>query len=635
MAYFDRKNPAENQIFSPIANALRTIFGRSVTQVAQLKGQDLEQDAYNRPDSIEKQLAKIFSGYTDIQYDRVTKYRDYDRMDISSTECQTALDIYAEEASQPDSKTGMKAWVESEDQKMADELNGMFKRIRMEHKVWGIYRNIAKYGDCFEYMMLSPYGIHDMQFIHPSRVERVQEDGLQGFKCPDLTGVVPMDNRVGLFKPWDFIHFRVMAYDQESVYGRSFLESLRKVWKQLSMLETMIVIFRISKAVQRNIFYVDVGQASIQETAELVKQYEKFLKTKSQFVDSATKDFKMDFNPATILQDIVWPVRPGSASKVDHLENTANIGPLTDLEAFRSKMRIGLGIPKDFFDGEVSGAWNSKEALILQDARFSRKIERIQNSLRDGLIRMCQIHWAITHQLYLDPDAFQVKLGTISDSAERIREDILLRKAQILEILGNLSVTMGWNRKVWTDYLLDEVYPLPKKLRDDLNTPDPVEMEMMMAAAGGGKPGEGGGGKKPGLGGKLSVMGGTMKKTKPPKKVTADNLQKGLRAFGYGKAESETIDDLTPQLMEEFVDETEQQDALEAIAETILSPFFGLTKEEIDVIISAPKDTTVPQGMSGWKKLQELGIAPGSLEEGQSYEKETSKDFKSPLNDIS
>jgi hypothetical protein len=252
MAYFDRSSNAELQIYGPIVNSLRTVFGRSLKQMAQLKGQEVGEEPYNRPDSIEKTLAKIFTGYADIQYDRVTKYRDYDRMDQSSTECQTALDIYAEEASQPDSKVGLRVWVESKDKEMADELNGMFQRIRLEAKAWGIYRNIAKYGDCFEYLLLGSYGVHDIQFIHPSRVERVQEDGLLGFKSSDLSGVVPMDNKTNLFKPWDFVHFRVMAYDQESVYGRSFMESLRKVWKQLSMLETMIVIFRISKAVQRN-----------------------------------------------------------------------------------------------------------------------------------------------------------------------------------------------------------------------------------------------------------------------------------------------------------------------------------------------------------------------------------------------
>lgn len=614
-------NPAEQQIFSPLVAALKAVFGRSDQQIATLKGVEKEVDQYNRPDSIEKQLSKIYTGYTDLQYDRITKYRDYDRMDIASTECQTALDIYAEEASQPDSKIGMKVWIESEDKDMAAELNGMFQKIRLESKAWGIYRNISKYGDCMEYLILGAYGVHDIQFIHPSRVERLQEDGLLGFKCPELAGVVPQDNKLNVFKPWDFIHFRILAYDQESIYGRSFMESLRKVWKQLSMLETMIVIFRIAKAVQRNIFYVDVGQASIQETAELVKQYEKFLKTKTQFIDQTTKDFKLDFNPATLLQDIVWPVRPGSLSKVDKLENNANLGPLADLDAFKNKLRIGLGIPKDFFDGEVSGAWNSKEALILQDARFSRKIQRIQDAFREGIIRLCQIHWAITHKEYLMPDQFEVRLGTISDSAERIREDILLRKAQILEILGNVAITLGINRRVWTDYLFDEVFPLPKTLRDKLMTPDPIELEQLEREI------------------KLNTAAGSNitqhKKTKPPKKVTADNLKKGLRTFG-GQEETE-FDELKPEVLEEFKSEEE-----EILEEEDLFPIVvkanGLHKTEYTLLEEVVEDIKVNNLITkksevNWKKLHEMGISPGALSEKQSYDDRTDPKFSSTLND--
>ena len=505
---------ASQQVFSPMVQALQILFGRSPRQMAILKGQENPQDKYANYDTIENRLSKVFTGYSDIQYDRMSKYRDYDRMDSASTECQTGLDIYAEEASQKDSKTGLRVWIESEEPEVAQELNGLLQRLRMEAKAYGVYRNLAKYGDSFLYLLLGGFGVHDTQFVHPARVERIQEDGLLGYKSQELASLLPNDNKTGVFKPWDFLHLRVIAFDQESFYGRSFLESIRKVYKQLSMLETMIVLYRISKAVQRNIFYVDVGQASLQETQILVKDYEKFLKNKQSFLDPKNNEFKLDFNPATLLQDIVWPVRPNSLSKVEQLQNATNIGPLEDLEYFRNKIRAGLNIPKDYFDGEITGAWNSREALQLQDVRFSRKIQKLQDAMREGVIKLCQIHWAITHQEYLQPERYQVQLGTISDIAERQREDVLLRKAQILEILGNLSVTMGWNRWIWGDYLLDEVYPLPAKLRARLQTPDPVaaqefEKQKELSASKGGGPG----------GGKLG------KSSKPPKKVTADNLK--------------------------------------------------------------------------------------------------------------
>jgi hypothetical protein len=637
-------NAAAKQVPNPVIAAFQILFGRSARHMATLKGQQVGQEKYASFDSIESRLNKVFTGYSDIQYDRQSKYRDYDRMDSASTEAQTGLDIYAEEASQKDDKTGLRVWVESQDKKMEDDLNGMLQRVRMEFKAYGLYRNLAKYGDCFMYMLLGGYGVHDFQFIHPIRVERVQEDGLLGFRSPEIASHMPTDNRTGMFKPWDFLHLRITAFDQESVYGRSFLENIRKTWKQLSMLETMIVLYRISKAVQRNIFYVDVGQASIQETKDLVKDYEKFLKNKQSYVDPKTNDFKLDFNPATMLQDIVWPVRPGSLSKVEQLQSTTNIGPMDDLEHFYRKIRIGLNIPKEYFDGEQNGAWSSKESLMLQDIRFGRKITKLQDGLREGVVRLCQIHWAIKYQAYLDPTVFIVQLGTVSAQAERQREDVLLRKAQILEILANIAVTMGWNRWAWGDYLLDEIFPLPAKLRSKLQTPDPViEMEAERAEKMAASAGPGGG------------KGGIKKAAKPPKKVTADNLRMGLRGFGAPNTSLKVEDVLSnnEELMEEFKTIGEEIIDGQAPVEKLYSFFEKISYRDGDLVIQqinafSPNEIAalisanpVPKTDSGslvegvsnkpksWAKFHEMGIPPGAFVKDMGYEDplDPSEDF--------
>lgn len=624
-----QSNERINTPINPMVTALTALFGMSARQLAITKGQEMPQEKYATFDSIENRLSKVITGYADVQYDRMSKYRDYDRMDAASTEVQTGLDIYAEEASQRDDKTGLRVWVEAEDKELEKLLNGMLQRVRMEYKAYGMYRNLAKYGDCFMYVQTGGYGVHDIQFIHPSRIERIQEDGLMGFKSPELAGHMPTDNRQGLFKPWDFLHIRIIAFDQESIYGRSFLENIRKTYKQLSMLETMIVIYRIAKAVQRNIFYVDVGQASVQETQILAKEYEKFLKNKQTYIDPKSNDFRQDFNPATLLQDIVWPIRSNSASKVEQLQNTTAIGPMDDLEYFRNKVRTGLNIPKDYFDGEITGAWNSKEALMLQDLRFSRKIQKLQDGLREAMVRLCQIHIGVLQKQYLDPNSFVLQLGTVSSQADRQREDILLRKAQILEILANISVTMGWNRWQWGDYLLDEIFPLPAKLRAKLMTPDPVaeleqeRAEKNAAPAGGAKGASGPGGKGP-----------AAKKTpKPPKKVTADNLRMGLRSFGYG----ESADELSPaaDLNEEFKSAIEEdilaspdpeermKSYLREIAEEAekgrvkVQALGAFDKTEMEELFKEANAGTLTKIES--KVLHEMGIPPGAFPKGKGY----------------
>lgn len=574
-----------------IAQILSLVFGRTPRQIEKIKGQDpYNLEPINKIEGLNEQFNRIY-GQLDLQFDRLSKYRDYDRMDIHSTECITGLDIYAEEASQPDSRKGLRVWVESSIPEIENELMQVLQRIKIEQKAYGMYRNLAKYGDLFEYLVLGLYGVHDILFIHPSRIERVQENGLLAYKSAALASVTALDNRLGYIAPWILVHFVVRAFDQESFYGQSFLMGLRKAYKQLNMIETVLTIYRMSKAVSRNIFQIDVGQASLQETSLLIKEYEKFLKNKVQFIDPKTNDFKLDFSPATLLQDIIWPIRPGSQTRVDKLESPMNIGPLEDVEQLKNKIRMGLNIPKDFFDGEISGAWNSKEALILQDARFGRKITRLQDAMREGLIRLFQIHWAITHREFLDPTLFQLMLGTISDSAERMREDILLRKAQILEILANLALILGWNRRVWTDYLLDEVYPLPVELRSKLNTPDPIDLENLE--------------KEIILNTKTgSKLTKHVKPSKDPRNVSRDSIKRGLQNFGEGleeefpgiteQLEAEldlAIESKSPQRLVRFLNENIEEQIKRININKQRN--MGMTKEEISQIIHETENNNI------------------------------------------
>jgi len=611
----DNKNLVSNSIIQ----ALQITFGRSDRQLRITKGQEIPQEKLSHGD-FESKLSRIWTGQSDIQTDRLSKYRDFDKMDINSIECSTALDIYSEEASIKDTKTGMKVWADSPDKNIREELNGMFQRIKLEFKAYGMYRNIAKYGDAFTYLVLGAYGVHDTITLHPSRIERVQEDGLLGFRSPQLTGMLAMDNRVGMLRAWDIVHMRILTYDQESIYGKSMLDSLRKIWKQYSMLQSMLVMYRISKAVSRNIFRVDVGQASVQETQMIIKDYEKFLKNKQTFIDPKTNDFKLDFNPSTLISDIVWPTRPGSESKVEVLQNTANIGPLEDLEHFRNQIVTGLGIPKAYLDGELDAGWNSKDALLLQSTRFGRKINKLQDAFKEGIIKMCQIHYAITHQQYLDPASFTIQLGTISDMAERSREDVLLRKAQILEILSNISIVMSWNRQVWSDYLLDEVFPLPPTLRQKLFTPDPTREEEFKRTK------------------ELAKLGGSgkgmdkLKDPKPPKKVTADNLRVGLRGFG-SKAMSEEF----PEISEEFTEQLNKLDAVNSelqdfinIGELVNQNICGFRPEELQELIDTSgvikeRFTNLVPGQDeyakkiNWKQLHEMSQPDPTKNEEEGY----------------
>jgi len=246
-------------------------------------------------------------------------------------------------------------------------------------------------------------------------------------------------------------HGRLMAYDQESIYGRSMCEEVRKIWKMLSILETMVALAHVQRAIDRNVFMIDVGTASEEEALALVKKYKQWLRRK-EFFDPQTNQFKNDFNPTTIQEDIFWPTRPNSNSRVDTLQGkTVPQGLVDDLNYFRNKLCGGLGVPREYLDGTTQGSvFDSKAALVLQDIHFARKIERLQRSFRQMIHRICQVHLALDGVI---TNEFEIRMAPLSLISDRLNEDLWQRRAEVLGVLTLLATQMGWPQDVWNIYL--------------------------------------------------------------------------------------------------------------------------------------------------------------------------------------
>lgn len=494
-----------------------------------------------------------FSGYAQISQDRIIKYNEYDMMDQYG-DIAVACDIYGEEASQPDPEEEKVIWVESKNKRLEAAANEMLRSIRAEDKVWAVARNLAKYGDVFEYLLTNQEGIYNLQFVHPSRVNRVQTDKLLGFQCDDLArliqatipGAAPGGTQGQFFQPWDFIHFRIEADDRETIYGRSFLESSRKCWKELQILETMAAVFRIVKSVERNVIFVDVGDASPQEAKKWVERWRRHFR-KDEFIDPVTGDFRIDLRGISPMEDIIIPVRSGSTTRVEKLAASPDIGAVEDLEYFRSKLRTALGIPKEYFDQQNDNpGWNAKEALILKDARFSRKIARIQRALIAGFTRMTAIHLTMIDETW-KPEEFEIRMAPVNQISERLAEERWLRIIELLNGALPLAQIAQLDQKLWNQIFLQKIMEMPPEIIEALTrvtSPLPgVTVAMAQAGIAGSPPGGGsgqtgtpvGGGAGGGASGS-GMMGGFEEAVKDTQILT--EAFKVMKASKKGKKES-------------------------------------------------------------------------------------------------
>jgi Bacteriophage T4-like portal protein (Gp20) len=461
-----------------IAKGLLALFGLKPSDVEKRLNRDPSQ--FNYIELLRSGLDPV-TGFAQISQDRIIRYTDFDMMDGTS-DMNVALDIYAEEATQTDPRTNRVVWIEAKDEKIEAEGQAWCRRLRLDERSFGLARNIAKYGDLFEYLLISSEGVYNMQFIHPSRVGRVETDRLIGFSCPDLARLVLRAGGGGtqeeMFMPWDFVHLRMEVFDRESIYGKSYLEGLRKIWKELQILETMVAIFRVTKAVERKVFYVDVSDSSQQEVKKLMDTYRDHLK-KNKFIDPITGDFRIDVNAITPLEDIIFPIRGDNKSRVENLTQSPDIGALEDLHYFRTKLRAGLGIPKAYFDQDTEGmGFHANQALALQDMRFSRKIQRLQRSVRAGLTRAFAIHLTLKGIAW-KPGEFLIKMAPVNQIYEQLKEEWWLKRAELANVLIPIAALAGFDQKRWNQVILPEIFHLTQeaieKLTSDEDTPEPAD----------------------------------------------------------------------------------------------------------------------------------------------------------------
>jgi len=249
----------------------------------------------------------------------------------------------------------------------------------------------------------------------------------------------------------------------------SGIEASRKRWLQLKLLEDAIAIYRLNRAVERIVFYIDVGQASPQEALRIVQQYKRKFGNKRQFIDpNAPTEFHQAYDPHNLLENYYWPVSSATErSRIDKLTPPQEQGQLYDLDHFNEKLYVSLGIPRDYLTGETSGNWNSKESLVLQDVRFSRKITRIQESLLEGLETMCRLHLAIVtgDAEFARSAPFKLHLADISKVARQQYDQVLLNRVQLMVSLGDMGTQLQFRRDVWVPYILKNYFPdLPEEL---------------------------------------------------------------------------------------------------------------------------------------------------------------------------
>ena len=388
---------------------------------------------------------------------RLAAYYDYESMEFTP-EISAALDIYAEESTTMSEK-GQILTIYSESDRVKGVLEELFVNkldINTNLQMWA--RGVCKYGDDFVYLKINPdKGVIGCQQLPNIEIERVE--GLSAktanmnndMKLPPRELKFQWKNKDLEFQSWEIAHFRLLGDDRKLPYGTSMLDKIRRIWKQLLLAEDAMLIYRTSRAPERRVFKVFVGNMDDKDIEPYVQRVANKFK-RDVIADPRNGQVDMRYNQMAVDQDYFIPVRdPQQSSPIETLPGAQNLGEIADIEYIQKKLLAALRIPKAFIGfEEVVG---EGKTLALMDIRFARTINRIQKSLIQELNKVALVH------LYLlgfedDLDNFTLSLTNPSAQSDLLRieqwkEKITLYKDATSDQsqMGILPVSHTWAKK--------------------------------------------------------------------------------------------------------------------------------------------------------------------------------------------
>ena len=374
-------------------------------------------------------------------YDRMARYSDFSEMEYTP-EISSALDIYSEESVAADEQ-GNVLHIHSENPTIKKILNELFyDTLNIEFNLTAWVRTLCKYGDFFLFNDVSPE--HGVINAYPMPVNEVERE--EGYDPNDPMAVrfrwVTQGNQV--LENWQVTHMRVLANDAFLPYGTSVLESARRIWRQLILVEDAMLVYRVVRSPERRVFYVDVGNVPPEDIPNYMEQVQSTLK-KSAVVDKDSGRVDLRYNPLSVDEDYYLPVRGGeSGTKIDTLAGGANATAIEDVEYIQKKLFAALKIPKAYL-GYDEGL-GAKATLSQEDIRFSRTIARIQRTIVAELNKIAIIHLFCNGLEGEDLLDFVLQLSNPSTVAQQQKLELYRSR---FEIAGSAAQVEGLVDRTW------------------------------------------------------------------------------------------------------------------------------------------------------------------------------------------
>lgn len=352
----------------------------------------------------------------------------------NTPEIAATLDIYADECLTSGYNEKLLE-IKSENSTIKDILSDLFyNRLQIETKGWHVIRNLVKYGDNFMAMDVDDrIGVTDWIQLPVAQMQRQEAyDGdIQSVRFVWQQGNLQFDN-------WQILHFRLLGNDARLPYGTAMLEPARKIWKQLTLAEDAMLIYRITRAPERRIFYIDVGNIEPEAVEEFMQKVKNEMKRSPAIQPGGAGNIDLKVNPMTVDEDFFMPVRGDVRNTIDTLPGASNLDEIADIEYLQQKLFSALKVPKAYLNYSDEVAFLGDGTLAQKDMRFARTINRIQNAFLNELKKIALVHLYVLNYKE-DLTNFELKLTNPSTQYELQKLQLLSERASVFSSMWDPS----------------------------------------------------------------------------------------------------------------------------------------------------------------------------------------------------
>jgi hypothetical protein len=294
--------------------------------------------------------------------------------------------------------------------RIEDEFNYILKLLNFGNMGHEIFRRWYIDGRLFYQVVIDEAmpdaGIQEVKYIDPRRIRKIRE--IQKMRDPNTgvelikrqieyylyneRGMIGSGTNLGAKIATDsVVNINSGIMDPKQTMVLSYLHKSIKPFNNLRMVEDATVIYRLSRAPERRVFYIDVGNMPTVKAEQYVRDI--MVKYRNKLVyDSNTGEIKDDRKHLSMLEDFWLPRREGSkGTEISTLEGARNLGELEDVKYFQTKLYKALGVPVSRMEQSPGFTLGRTTEITRDELKFNKFVTRLRNkfsSLFDDLLRV-------------------------------------------------------------------------------------------------------------------------------------------------------------------------------------------------------------------------------------------------------